>query len=106
MVDWTQDIGAYLKHDTRAYAPYFFMFPDWTTQDWEEVCCRIHDAVTESGLSFDGDIPRITVKDGAAVPSAGYHKRIVAETLLLGRYNGDGLLSLPHQKDPSKPRPS
>jgi hypothetical protein len=25
MVDWTQDIGAYLKHDTRAYAPYFFM---------------------------------------------------------------------------------
>jgi hypothetical protein len=40
------------------------------------------------------------------VPSAGYHKRIVAETLLLGRYNGDGLLSLPHQKDPSKPRPS
>jgi hypothetical protein len=46
------------------------------------------------------------VKDGAAVPSAGYHKRIVAETLLLGRYNGDGLLSLPHQKDSSKPRPS
>jgi hypothetical protein len=33
-------------------------------------------------------------------------KRVAAETSIFDRYNKDGLFSLPHQKDPSIPRPS
>jgi hypothetical protein len=36
----------------------------------------------------------------------GYRQRIAVENLLFGRYNHDELFSMPHQKDPSIPRPS
>jgi hypothetical protein len=104
MVDWNQDIGAYLKDESRAFTPFFAIFPNWTPEDYEEVCRRIHDAFAEVGLSFDGHVPRITARDAVA-PSPGYRQRLAAETLLFGRYNQDGMFLLPHQKDPSKPRP-
>ena len=104
MADWRQDIGAFLKDESRAFTPFFVIFPNWTLEDYEEVCRRTHDAFAEVGLSFDRHIPRITARDPVA-PSPGYRQCLAAETLLFGRYNEDGLFLLPHQKDPTKPRP-
>ena len=107
MVDRSEDIRAYLKAHTRSFKPFYIIFPDWTPQDYEEVCSRIQSACNEAGLSFHGGLPRIsTTRNGLAVSSVGFDQRIAAEQLLFERYNQDGLLLLPHQKDPSKPRPS
>lgn len=106
MVDWAQDIGAYLEGNTRSYTPLFTIFPDWTRQDYDDVCSRIEKVLTEVGIPLISRFPRITTKHGRVSLNAAYRQRIAAETLLFGRYNQDGLLLLPHQKDPYKPRPS
>ena len=105
MVDWHQDIGTYLKDDTRCWTALFEIFPDWTPPDYEEVCNRIQEALTRVGISCRGPLPRMTVKNRQVAASLGCNQRIAAEKLFFGRYNQDGLLLLPHQKGPSRPRP-
>lgn len=106
MVDWTQDLGGYLESNVRSHPPLFAIFPNWTQTDYDEVCSRIQEAITEAGIPLDGSLPRLTMKNGRVSFNAAYRLRMAAETLLFGRYNQDQLLSLPHQKDPSVPRPS
>lgn len=107
MADWSQDIAAYLEDDTRSFMPIFTIFPDWTPQVYEEVCTRIQAAFGEVGISLHGSLPRFSVsKNGRVLSSTGSRKRAAAETLLFGRYNHDGLLLLPHQKDPTVLPPS
>lgn len=106
MPEWTGNIAAYLETKNRDITPMFVIFPDWTGEHWEEVCSRVHDAVVEAGMSFDGVIPGIDVRKGKLLPTEGYRQRTEAETLLFGRYNHDGLLLMPHQKEPLRPRPS
>lgn len=106
MVDWTQDIAAYVESNVRSSAPLFAIFPDWTAEDYDEVCNRIQEAMTGAGIPLDDGLPRIYMKNGGASLNAAYRLRMAAETLIFGRYNQDQLLLLPHQKNPSKPRPS
>lgn len=106
MVDWSQDIAAYLRDDTRKFTSFFLLiFPDWTPEDFEKVCSRIQQAFGDVGLDFNGQIPRIAVKNERVTSGLDDRQRCAAESLLFGRYNQDGLLLLPHQKDPSKARP-
>jgi hypothetical protein len=106
MADSTRDIdiGSYLKSGRdRTHAPVFVIFPDWSSQDWENACSRIQNALNNAGLSLTGRLPQMVSTKATAAPD---EKRVAAEKLLFGRYNQDSLFSLPHQKDPSVPRPS
>jgi hypothetical protein len=106
MADSTRDIdiGSYLKSGRdRTHAPIFVIFPDWSSQDWENACSRIQNALNNAGLSLTGRLPQMVSTKATAAPD---EKRVAAEKLLFGRYNQDSLFSLPHQKDPSVPRPS
>ena len=106
MADENLDIDAYLKGDgKKGHSPLFIIFSDWTPHDYEEVCDRVQDACAEAGISFRGNLPRFSIKYGRASLNANYRQRIALENLLFGRYNHDGLVSLPHQKDPTIPRP-
>jgi hypothetical protein len=98
------DIGTYLKAGRdRTQAPIFVIFPDWNSQDWENACSRIQNALTDAGISLEGRLPQKGSGKGMVGPDK---KRVAAEKLLFGRYNQDSLFSLPHQKDPAAPRPS
>jgi hypothetical protein len=105
MADENQEIAAYLNGHGGGHTLFFTIFPDWTPEDYEEVCTRIKEALTSVGISFSDSFPRFSVKNGRVASNASYRKRIAAENLLFGHYNQDGLLLLPHQKDPSTPRP-
>jgi hypothetical protein len=98
------DIGSYLKSGRdHTHAPIFVILPDWSSQDWENACSRIQNALTDAGLSLTGRLPQKGSGKGMVGPDK---ERVAAEKLLFDRYNQNGLFSLPHQKDPSVPRPS
>lgn len=105
MADENQEIVAYLNGHGSGHTLFFTIFPDWTPEDYEEVCSRIREVLTELGTSLNGRLSRIPVKGGRVSLNAHYRQRIAAENVLFERYNQDGLLLLPHQKDSSKPRP-
>jgi hypothetical protein len=98
------DIGTYLKSGRdRTQAPIFVIFPDWNSQDWENACSRIQNALSDADISLEGRLPQKGSGKGMVGPDK---KRVAAEKLLFGRYNQDSLFSLPHQKDPPAPRTS
>lgn len=105
MADSNHDIDACLKGDGKCHSPFSIIFPDWTPHDYDEVCDRIQNACTEVGLSFHGNLPRLFTRNGRVSSNTGYRQRIALENLLFGRYNHDKFFSLPHQKNPSVPRP-
>jgi hypothetical protein len=104
----THDIGSYLKKaGDRSHLPFFIIFSDWNGEDWENATRRVQDALTDAGISLEGPLPYMMIRKTVVAPdNIGVRKRVAAEALLFDRYNQDGLFSLPHQKDPSIPRPS
>lgn len=105
MADGNPDIDAYLKGHGRAHSPFFIIFSDWTPHDFEEVCDCVQNACAEAGISLRDNLPPFSTRNGRASLNVAYRQRIALENLLFGRYNHDGLFSLPHQKDPTIPRP-
>lgn len=79
--------------------------PDWTPEDYEKICSRIQQVFEDVGVTFNGQIPRIAVKNERVTSGLDCRQRCAAESLLFERYKQDGLLLLPHQKDPSNARP-
>lgn len=104
MPNWSEDIGAYLKDDTRSYKPIFTIFTHWTPEDYDEVCTRVQNALGEVGISIPSRLPQFKLKNRKGALDAAYRQRTTAEALLFGRYNHDGLFLLPHQKDPANRR--
>jgi hypothetical protein len=104
MVTPTRDIESYLKSGADwTSVSMSVIFPNWSSQDWDDASGRIQSALTEAGFSPEGPLPRLMSGKSMVAPEK---RRIAAETILFNRYNEDGLFSLPHQKDPSVPRPS
>lgn len=57
VADRDQEIVAYLNGDGNGHTLLFVIFPDWTPEDYKEVCYRVEDALTSLGISFSDHFP-------------------------------------------------